>query len=90
MNSMDLRCYHLVALMLTGFFIAGCGGSDGAPGAAGPAGPAGPPGPPGPPVDTGISIGDGGALTEEAFFDLYPNMRSWLAETFPPASTPNG
>lgn len=29
---------------------------------------------------------NGGALTEEIFFELYPEMRGWLAETFPPAA----
>ena len=35
MNRTDARWCHLVALMVTGFFIVGCEGSDGAPGAPG-------------------------------------------------------
>ena len=45
------------ALLLIGFFVAGCsGGSDGAPGATGPTGNTGPPGPTGPPGTSGGGI----------------------------------
>jgi OmcA/MtrC family decaheme c-type cytochrome len=41
MINVHIRWYQLVAILLTGFFIAACDGDDGAAGATGPAGPAG-------------------------------------------------
>ena len=58
MNRINLRWYHLFALILTGFLVIGCDGDDGATGAtgaAGPPGPEGPEGPPGPPLHIRLS-----------------------------------
>jgi OmcA/MtrC family decaheme c-type cytochrome len=56
MASFMNRSGRIASLILIGFFIAGCEGSDGAAGADGAAGPAGPPGPAGPSTGSGVPI----------------------------------
>ena len=59
---------RLATLILAASLMAACAGDDGAAGTAGTPGPSGPPGipgPPGAPPATGITIGNGGALTAE-------------------------
>jgi OmcA/MtrC family decaheme c-type cytochrome len=56
MASFINRSGRIASLILIGFFIAGCEGSDGAAGADGAAGPAGPPGPAGPSTGSGVPI----------------------------------
>jgi OmcA/MtrC family decaheme c-type cytochrome len=56
MASFINRSGRIASLILIGFFIAGCEGSDGAAGADGAAGPAGPPGPAGPSTGSGVPV----------------------------------